>query len=102
MAMLMIRRVTGGSMRPALRHGQIVVAIRRRKNLQIGDVVVFRHDNLEKIKRITRLDIDKLYVEGDNKTQSTDSRRFGWIDITSVLGKVILPRKIRVISKSPK
>lgn len=92
--MVFVRYVTGYSMAPALRPGRLVFARRRMPMapLRVGDIVVIRHGGLEKIKRISELAVDKLYVEGDNKLYSTDSRHFGWIDRNSIIGKVIWPR----------
>lgn len=89
---MLLRRVVGDSMWPALKPGRIVIAIRTTTRARIGDVIIVRHDGLEKIKRVTDVDIDKVYVEGDNKPYSTDSRHFGWVDITHIQGKVIWPR----------
>jgi type IV secretory pathway protease TraF len=56
-----------------------------------GDIVVVRHEGLEKIKRIEQIDGVKLFIVGDNQAASTDSRHFGWIDRSAVVGKVIWP-----------
>jgi nickel-type superoxide dismutase maturation protease len=90
--MFFIRRVSGASMLPALTERQIVIAIRLVRNLRPGDVVIVTHAAMEKIKRVDRVSLDKLYVLGDNADQSTDSRHFGWLQRTAVLGKVIWPR----------
>lgn len=80
-------------MLPTLRSGQIVLAICRTHFLVSGDVVIVQHDGLEKIKRIKRVDPRYgIYVVGDNPSQSTDSRHFGWIDLDEVIGRVIWPR----------
>jgi type IV secretory pathway protease TraF len=75
-------------MLPAYKPGQIVVAIRYKK-LKPGNVVIINHNGLEKIKRISKKDGDKLFVLGDNAAVSTDSRQFGWLVDEQVLGKVI-------------
>jgi nickel-type superoxide dismutase maturation protease len=90
--MLYLMRVVGESMVPALRSGQIVVVLKRKQKVCLGDVVIVRHDRRDKIKRITGLHLDKIFIEGDNKLQSTDSRHFGWIDGSSIRGKVIWPK----------
>jgi nickel-type superoxide dismutase maturation protease len=90
--MLVIRYVEGMSMAPALRPGMLVVALRQVRRLRIGDIVIVRHEGLDKIKRVTDLDAYKLFVEGDNKPYSTDSRHFGWVARNNLRGKVIWPR----------
>jgi phage repressor protein C with HTH and peptisase S24 domain len=82
----------GESMLPSFRPGQVVVALPRRP-LRVGDVVIVRHENLEKIKRVVHLDGNRLFVVGDNEEASTDSRMFGWLDLEQALvGKVVWPR----------
>lgn len=89
--MFMIRRIVGGSMLPHLTPGKIVFGWRQ-KHLKIGDVVILFHDGLEKIKRIDRIDGERLYVLGDNPEASTDSRQFGLVDREQVLARVVWPR----------
>lgn len=64
-----------------------------RATLTVGDVIVFSHPVTKQkiIKRIAEIKKEKLYVLGDNKKESTDSRSFGWIDKKSIIGKVIYP-----------
>lgn len=78
-------------MAPALEPGQIVVALAP-KRLRTGMVVVVRHDNLEKIKRVQQLRPNQLFIVGDNPGASTDSRHFGWLDKSTVVGTVVWPR----------
>ncbi len=73
-------------MTPALSPGQVVFGWRSRR-LAVGDIVVFKHDGLEKIKRIKSISGSKLYLIGDNPTASTDSRDFGWVDRSCVVFK---------------
>jgi type IV secretory pathway protease TraF len=80
-------------MLPAYRHGQIVVAMAPYGRLQPGQVIIFRHNGLEKVKRIAAVRPDGVFVIGDNQTASTDSRSFGWLDITAVRGRVIWPQR---------
>lgn len=88
---LLLRRVSGDSMQPILRSGQLVLAGGSRR-LQAGQVVIVRHNGIEKIKRIQQLEPDRLYVVGDNLSASTDSRHFGWLPRASVRGRVVWPR----------
>lgn len=86
---MLIRRVSGSSMEPALKAGQIVVCTSKIKKLKIGDIIIFQHQGLEKIKRVSSLSGDKILVLGDNKKESTDSRSFGSINSKQIIGKVI-------------
>lgn len=85
--------VSGRSMYPSFIHGQIVLAQKKwffcfyRK----GDVIIFTDPikHLRIIKRIQKIKKESLYLIGDNKKESTDSRNFGWIDKKYTIGKVI-------------
>jgi phage repressor protein C with HTH and peptisase S24 domain len=90
--LFLIRRVVGGSMLPNLHHGRIVLGWGLPRRLRMGDIVILSHDGLEKIKRISHIDGEKLYVRGDNAPESTDSRQFGWVDRAHVIALVIWPR----------
>lgn len=94
--MLYIRRVVGESMLPTLQPGQIIVAVRSR-SLAAGDVIIVVHEGMEKIKRITAVRPDSVYIEGDNRTASTDSRHYGWVDRAKVRGKVLRFRRVPVV-----
>ena len=88
-------RVTGDSMSPALVPGQEVLADPRayRARLPVpGDIIVVRHPyrtDLRLIKRVSHVDEDGLcFLEGDNPTESTDSRSFGSVGEENILGRV--------------
>jgi signal peptidase I len=97
--MLFVRRVTGDSMLPTLRPSKLVIVSGPRCRYHIGDVIMFQHNGLDKIKRLTdqrsqsasdgRLEV---YMLGDNTAGSTDSRHFGWVPVNVIIGKVIWPR----------
>lgn len=91
---LFFRRVTGHSMLPTLEHGDLVVAtgLIRPSALLPGHVVVIRHQGLEKIKRVVEAENGEIIVQGDNTADSTDSRQYGPLPLSSVRGKVIWPR----------
>lgn len=88
---LLIRRVSGESMLPSLKPGQVIVGLCTGQP-RVGQIVIIRHGGLEKIKRVAQVDGKKLYVLGDNAASSTDSRHFGWIDRRGALARVIWPR----------
>ena len=79
--MPIIRKISGNSMMPHLRPGKLVLA-RRSSNYEAGDLI---------IKRVSSFIGDSFYVLGDNLENSTDSRVFGNIDKSDILGKVIWP-----------
>ncbi len=86
--MVLLRRVQGASMHPTLPHGKLVVALKFKKPKQ-GDVVVVRHHRVEVLKRIHEIKGELMYLLGDNPEESTDSRQYGWLPLSSVVGTVI-------------
>lgn len=86
--MITIRRVVGSSMEPALHQGAVVFA--RRKNPKAGDIVIAKAQGREVIKRITCISPARLFLQGDNSMQSTDSRQYGPVEYTDVIGVVCL------------
>ena len=71
------------------------------KESEIGDIVVFNSpgdNNTLLVKRITKIYSTKItlngklqnhyFMEGDNKDNSTDSRSFGYIPESAIVGKV--------------
>lgn len=78
-------------MAPTLQPGQVILALAHRRPKQ-GDVVVVRHNGLDKVKRVQQHEDDKVFLTGDNPSESTDSRNFGWLPVTAVLAIVVLPR----------
>lgn len=79
-------------MLPTLPPSRIVVATGWHGPLHKEDVVIVRHRGLEKIKRVQQITETRVFVQGDNRTRSTDSHVFGWLDLSTVVGKVIWPR----------
>lgn len=80
-------------MEPTLKSGDIVWVNNWAyvfKKPRIGDIVVFKKSDKELIKRITTISGSGVFLSGDNKTDSYDSRNFGKISNTMILGKVII------------
>ncbi len=84
--------IDGISMVPTLNDGEIVL-VDPYVDIDPGDLVLAEHpfrSNSKIIKRIKRVEADgRLFLTGDNPSESTDSRTFGTVSIESVIGKVI-------------
>lgn len=87
-----IRKVSGHSMMPTLPPKTMVWGFRWFNRLKVGDVIIFKHQGREKIKRIDKIKEDKLFVLGDHREASSDSRDYGWVETEEVIAKVIWPR----------
>ena len=78
-------------MLPTLKNGEEVL-VKTGEILQIGDVVVANHpfkQSVVIIKRVSEINEKGLFLLGDNPIESTDSRSFGEVSKTNVLGKVV-------------
>lgn len=89
-----VRKISGHSMVPVLPPNTLIVGFKKFRNLQINDVVIFVHNDREKIKRITDMRDNEVYVLGDLADESTDSRHFGWIPQEHIVAKVVIPRDV--------
>jgi nickel-type superoxide dismutase maturation protease len=90
MAWLFRVRVVGPSMEPALRNGQYCWA--RLGGLRPGRIAVFAEPgrpNFIVVKRLIRKNSAGWWVEGDNSEASTDSRAFGEVTASHILGTLI-------------
>jgi len=84
--------IAGDSMQPALRDGEWWLA-RRTRRVAPGDMVVIDHpeySGLLAVKRVVRRDDAGWWVEGDNPDRSRDSRHFGAIPDSRIVGKVVV------------
>lgn len=86
--MFLVRRVVGESMLPALVPGSLVVARRNKVPVQ-GDIVIARATGREVVKRVTSVTADGVFLIGDNLSKSTDSRQYGKVKKSDILGVVI-------------
>ncbi len=82
-------KVTGKSMEPSFREGDYVL-VNRLSRMKAEDVVVLEHPKTKQLvlKRVLKRRKDKLFVIGDNSSHSSDSRSFGWVGISRIIGKV--------------
>lgn len=89
-----LRRVSGRSMYPFLNDGDVVVAWP--SSLRPGQIVLARQGGREIIKRIERLEAGQVYLVGDNAPESQDSRHYGKIATSAILGVVmiVLPKAV--------
>jgi nickel-type superoxide dismutase maturation protease len=83
--------VEGDSMRPTLEPGDRLLAIRARR-IRAGQLVVVpdprRPDRLL-VKRVAAVGPAAVSVQGDNAGASTDSRQFGPVSRTAVVGRIV-------------
>lgn len=93
-------RVLDDSMSPSISEGDFVILnqfVYYYRKPRIGDVVICRNLKEERdiVKRIIKVDDEnnRYWIEGDNKEKSIDSREFGWIKRSKILGKVWIVRR---------
>lgn len=81
-------KIEENSMSPFLKFGDLALILRT-KNVKEGEIVVFRRVQEYYIKRVVKIENDKCFLKGDNRKESIDSRKFGWIDKKDIIGKMI-------------
>ena len=94
--------VEGNSMSPAYNPGDWLIIRRlsgQEHRLKIGKLYLIADPNrpgVKVLKRLTQTRIEhgviRFWVEGDNPA-STDSRNWGWLESSQILGKVLLRYK---------
>lgn len=78
-------------MAPSLQPGEIVIGWQKRP--RIGALVIAAVDGREVLKRVTRVEGSSYYLVGDNRDESTDSRHYGKIPRTAILGTIMITVK---------
>ena len=87
-------RVRGHSMLPGIAPGDELFFdpfAYKRASPQVGDVVMARHPRRDEwlLKRITLITSDgRLFLQGDNPEESTDSRTLGLFELEAIRGRV--------------
>lgn len=87
-----LRNGIGKSMEPTMKDGESYLVDPTNKNPQPNDIISFdclvekckNGDPAERVgldKRVIKRDGDRVWVEGDNKAVSYDSRYYGWLTI---------------------
>lgn len=89
--LFLFHRVIANGMSPVRRPSRLVLAVPRRR-YQDEDVVLIRHNGMEKLERVRAVQGSQYEVRVDNPATSTDSRQFGLIEKQAILGKVVWPR----------
>ena len=84
--------IEGESMWPTLNEGDVVL-VKRTSSVLEGDIVLAKHpykSSVKIVKRVAEILPDgALILRGDNPVESTDSRSFGSILSSDVIGRVV-------------
>lgn len=83
-------KILGNSMIPTLKPGDQVLTFNWFINFNVGDLIVLKQNSKEMIKRIQKSSDREVFVVGDNENDSIDSKDFGWVKKSAIIGKVIL------------
>ncbi len=85
--------VTGASMEPSVREGDWLLVQQLRRAPRVGELVVAadpREPERLLVKRVSAVDGDQVSVAGDQPERSTDSRHFGPLPASAVLGRPVI------------
>ena len=78
-------KVHGHSMEPTIKNGSYIL-VNKWATPKVGNIIAFEHIGKVMIKRISKIQNRKYFVEGDNKK---DSLKVGSIKKEQIIGKVI-------------
>jgi len=90
-------KISGHSMMPLINHGYWILINLNidADDLRLNEIILLEDPTNKEllIKRIDSINIKtekEFYVLGDNKADSYDSRKFGYIKKESIIGKAVL------------
>ena len=86
-------KIKNDSMLPTIKAREEVITISYiLSKPKVGDIIVFKHIVPPFIfcKRIKKIINEEVWVEGENKKVSFDSRKFGFVEKKNIIGKVII------------
>jgi nickel-type superoxide dismutase maturation protease len=84
--------INGHSMFPTLKEGEDILSFNWAfigRKPKVGEIIVLNYKGRDMVKRVIKVDGEEIFVEGDNKLASTDSRDFGAVSKQDIIGKVI-------------
>ncbi len=81
--------VNGNSMAPTFSPNEKLLMTKWLGTIEVGEVIVFKKEDEILIKRVTVASSEYVFVMGDNLDNSTDSRSFGFIPISSIIGRIL-------------
>ena len=86
---LSIYRTSGHSMEPVIKNGSFFIGSSLPfifKKPKTGDMIIFKSDDKNIVKKIAEIKDNKYKVEGENER---DSKRFGYLRKEEIMEKVI-------------
>ena len=91
--MILFGKVKDNSMEPIFREGDYIISLPYFfSSPSAGDVIILKHPRKNKLllKRIEKVSGNEFFVKGDNKAHSEDSRKFGPVKKSHIVGKVVV------------
>ena len=73
-----------------------------KKPVRVGDVVLVRRAGHDVIKRVSELQGERVVLRGDNSTESTDSRHYGPVLKSAIIGSIMIKLRFANAIEPPK